>query len=130
MGNSQRTTPGEYDSFIIMAPPPAGIFQPDIAKADTVLWKEALFAADLLLLHSSPVYYRLGVPYGDRSAGRARARPSRHAHLSNLDSWLGRIGYRPYFSASDQTPMPQPPHPRRLNESIDKALLDTGKKST
>ena len=51
-----------------MAPPPAGTFQPDIAKADTVLWKEALFAADLLLLHSSPVYYGLGVPYGDGSA--------------------------------------------------------------
>jgi triacylglycerol lipase len=119
---------GEHDPS--MAPPPAGIFQPDIAKADTVLWKEALFAADLLLLHSSPVYYGLGVPRGDGSAvvlvpGFLGA----DAYLSQLHSWLGRIGYRPYFSGIGlNAECPNLLIQRRLNESIDRALLDTGRK--
>jgi hypothetical protein len=38
------------------------------AEADIPIWKEALFGADLILLHASPVYYGLGVPHGDGSA--------------------------------------------------------------
>jgi hypothetical protein len=42
-------------------------FREDLAEADIPIWKEALFAADLLLLHSSPVYYGFGIPRGDGS---------------------------------------------------------------
>jgi hypothetical protein len=38
------------------------------AEADISIWKEALFGAELLLLHASPVYYGLGVPRGDGAA--------------------------------------------------------------
>lgn len=85
-----------------MTPPPAGAFHPDIAQADTTIWKEALFAADLLLLHSSPIYYGLGVQRGNGSAVvLVPGFLGTDAYLSQLHSWLGRIGYRPYFRASD-----------------------------
>src|SRR6516225_8285858 len=37
-------------------------------EAETSLWTEALFGAEVLLLHATPVYYGFGVPRGDDSA--------------------------------------------------------------
>ena len=74
-------------------------FREDLAEANVPIWKEALFAADLLLLHSSPVYYGFGIPRGDGSA--VIVIPGflgTDAYLTQLHTWLGRIGYRPYFS--------------------------------
>jgi triacylglycerol lipase len=113
-----------------MAPPPAGTFQPEIAPADITIWKEALFPADLLLLHSSPVYYGLGIPRGDGSAVvLVPGFLGTDAYLSQLHSWLGRIGYRPYFSGIGlNAECPNLLIQRRLNESIDRARADTGRK--
>src|SRR5581483_756821 len=44
----------------IMTPPPAAAFHEEIGEANVTIWKEALFAADFLLLHSSPVYWAWG----------------------------------------------------------------------
>jgi triacylglycerol lipase len=113
-----------------MAPPPAASFHPEIAAADTSIWKEALFAADILLLHSSPIYYGLGVPRGNGSAvvlvpgflGTDR-------YLGQLHSWLGRIGYRPFFSRIGfNAECPNLLIQRRLNESIDHAIAETDAK--
>lgn len=113
-----------------MTPPPADAFHPDIAQADTAIWKEALFAADLLLLHSSPIYYGLGVQRGDGSAVvLVPGFLGTDAYLSQLHSWLGRIGYRPYFSGIGlNAECPNLLIQRRLNESIDRARAETGKK--
>lgn len=113
-----------------MAPPPAGTFHPEIAQADITIWKEALFAADLLLLHSSPVYYGLGIPRGDGSAVvLVPGFLGTDAYLSQLHSWLGRIGYRPYFSGIGlNAECPNLLIQQRLNENIDRARSDTGKK--
>ena len=94
------------------------------------IWKEALFAADLLLLHSSPVYYGLGIPRGDGSGVvLVPGFLGTDAYLSQLHSWLGRIGYRPYFSRIGwNAECPNLLIRQRLNESIDKALLETGAK--
>jgi pimeloyl-ACP methyl ester carboxylesterase len=113
-----------------MVPPPAGSFHPESEHADIVLWKEALFAADLLLLHSSPIYYGLGIPHGD-GAGVVLVPGflGTDAYLSQLHSWLGRIGYRPYFSGIGlNAECPNLLIQRRLNDNIDKALRDTGAK--
>jgi len=113
-----------------MAPPPTACFDPETTAADTVLWKEALFAADILLLHSSPIYYGMGVSRGDGSAvvlvpgflGTDR-------YLGQLHSWLGRIGYRPFFSRIGfNAECPNLLIQRRLNESIDDAIAETGAK--
>jgi len=110
--------------------PPRSDYQQDLAEADITIWKEALFGADLLLLHSSPVYYGLGVPHGDGSAvvlvpgflGTDR-------YLTRLRSWLERIGYRAYFSGIGfNADCPNILIQRRLNENVEKALLETERK--
>ena len=113
-----------------MAPPPAGPFQEEITIAELGIWKEAFFAADLLLLHSSPTYYGLGVPHGNGSGVvLVPGFLGTDTYLSQLHSWLGRIGYRPYFSGIGfNAECPNLLIQRRLNESIDEALRDTGDK--
>jgi triacylglycerol lipase len=110
-----------------MAPPPAATFHPENAEADITIWKEALFAADLLLLHASPVYYGLGIPRGDGSAVvLVPGFLGTDAYLTQLHSWLGRIGYRPYFSGIGlNAECPNLLIQRRLNDNVAKALRDT-----
>ena len=113
-----------------MVPPPAEAFHAEIAQADIAIWKEALFAADLLLLHSSPVYYGLGIPRGDGSAVvLVPGFLGTDAYLSQLHSWLGRLGYRPYFSGIGlNAECPNLLIQRRLNDCIDNAVAHTGRK--
>ncbi len=113
-----------------MAPPPAQAFNQEVAEADITIWKEALFAADVLLLHASPVYYGLGIPRGDGSAVvLVPGFLGTDAYLTQLHSWLGRIGYRPYFSGIGlNAECPNLLIQRRLNDNVEKALFDTGRK--
>jgi pimeloyl-ACP methyl ester carboxylesterase len=113
-----------------MAPPPAHAFNQEVAEADITIWKEALFAADVLLLHASPVYYGLGIPRGDGSAVvLVPGFLGTDAYLNQLHSWLGRIGYRPYFSGIGlNAECPNLLIQRRLNDNVEKALFDTGRK--
>lgn len=62
-------------------------------------WHESLYAVELALLLSSPVYYGAGVPRGDGSAvilipGFLHG----DAYLIVMYAWLKRLGYRPYYS--------------------------------
>lgn len=71
----------------------------DEAEADISIWKEALFGAELLLLHASPVYYGLGIPRGDGAA--VIVFPGflgSDVYTGELRSWLSRLGYRTYAS--------------------------------
>ena len=113
-----------------MAPPPAHAFQAEDAEADVTIWKEALFAADLLLLHASPVYYGLGIPRGDGSAVvLVPGFLGTDAYLTQLHSWVGRIGYRPYFSGIGlNAECPNLLIQRRLNDNIQRALFATNRK--
>jgi hypothetical protein len=104
--------------------------QEDEAEAPISIWKEALFAADLLLLHASPVYYGLGVTRGDHSGvviipgflGIDR-------YLTELRYWIGRIGYKAYFSGIGlNAECPNLLIRHRLNETIEKAVAETGRK--
>ena len=99
-------------------------------EADTSVWTEALFGAEILLLHASPVYWGLGVPEGDGSA--VIIIPGflgTDLYLMELHAWLKRIGYRPYFSGIGvNAECPNLLIQRRLNQTIEKALKDTGRK--
>ena len=100
------------------------------SEANTSLWTEALFGAEVLLLHATPVYYGFGVPHGDDSG--VVIIPGflgTDLYLTELHGWLGRIGYRPYFSGIGiNADCPNLLIQRHLNETIEQALAETGRK--
>ncbi len=102
----------------------------DEAEAPISIWKEALFAADLFLLHAAPVYYGLGVPHGDRSG--VVILPGflgTNHYLAELRFWVARMGYRPYLSGIGlNAECPNLLIRNRLNETIEKAIAETGRK--
>jgi triacylglycerol lipase len=102
----------------------------DQAEADIPIWTEALFGVDILLLHASPVYYGLGVPHGGQSAVvLIPGFLGTDSYLSQLHSWLALIGYRPYLSGIGvNAECPNLLIQRHLNETIERALAETGRK--
>ena len=100
------------------------------SEAPVSLWTEALFAAELVLLHASPVFYGFGVSRGDGSG--VIIIPGflgTDAYLMELHAWLARIGYRPYFSGIGlNADCPNLLAKWRLNKTIEKALLETERK--
>lgn len=76
------------------------------------------------------MYYGLGVPRGDGSA--VVIIPGflgTDLYLTEFHAWLSRIGYRPYFSGIGvNAECPNLLIQRRLNQTIDKALVETGRK--
>ncbi len=99
-------------------------------QTNASLWTEALFGAEVLLLHAMPVYYGFGVPRGDDSGVvLIPGFLGTDLYLTELHSWLGRIGYRPYFSGIGiNADCPNLLVQRHLNETIEKALDETGRK--
>ena len=99
-------------------------------EANSSLWTEALFGAEILLLHATPVYYGFGVPRGDGSG--VVIIPGflgTDLYLTELHAWLARIGYRPYFSGIGiNAECPNLLIQRHLNETIERALAETGRK--
>ncbi len=99
-------------------------------EVDIPIWKEALFGAELLLLHAAPVYYGLGVPHGDGSA--VVVIPGflgTDIYMTYLRSWLTRVGYRPYLSGIGlNAECPDLLIRLRLTDTIDKALRQTRRK--
>lgn len=100
------------------------------AVADIPIWKEALFGAELLLLHASPVFYGLGVPRGD-GAGVVLIPGflGSDLYVTHLQSWLERIGYRAYFSGIGvNAECPNLLIKYRLASAIEKARAETGRR--
>jgi len=104
--------------------------RPRRGEAKVSPWTEALFAAELVLLHATPVYYGFGVPRGDDSG--VVIIPGflgTDLYLMELHAWLKRIGYRPYFSGIGlNAECPNLLIQRRLNQTIEKALAETGRR--
>jgi triacylglycerol lipase len=111
-------------------PPSHNGYQQEFAEADVTIWKEALFGAELLLLHASPIYYGLGVPRGDGSAVvLVPGFLGTDSYLAQMRHWLHRIGYRAHLSGIGlNADCPNLLIQRRLNEKIEKALLETERK--
>ena len=99
-------------------------------QSDISPWTEALFAAEVLLLHATPVYYGMGVPHGDGSG--VVIIPGflgTDLYLMELHGWLGRIGYQPYFSGIGlNADCPNLLIQRHLSETIARARAETGRK--
>lgn len=99
-------------------------------EAAISIWKEALFGAELLLLHTSPVFYGLGVPAGDASAVvLIPGFLGTDLQMTHLHSWLGRIGYRSYPSGLEiNAGCPNLLVRERVTAVINRALAETGRK--
>ena len=99
------------------------------SEADISPWTEALFAAEILMLHATPIYYGFGVPRGDESA--VIIIPGflgTDLYLMELHAWLGRIGYRPYFSGIGiNADCPNLLIQRHVIETVERALSETGR---
>lgn len=99
-------------------------------EADVSIWTEALFGAEVLLLHATPVYYGFGVPQGDGSG--VVIIPGflgTDLYLTELYSWLERIGYRPYFSGIGiNAECPNLLIERRLIATVERARKETRRK--
>ena len=108
---------------------PRNSIREDFAEAKISMWTEAFFGAEMLLLHMSPTYYGFGVPKGDHSG--VVVIPGflgTDFYLSHLHSWLGRIGYRAYFSGIGlNADCPNLLIQRCLNETMEQALKETGR---
>ncbi len=102
----------------------------DEAEANVSLLDEARVGIELLLLHTSPVYYGFGVPHGDDSGVvLIPGFLSADLYLMEMFGWLRRIGYRPYFSGIGlNVECPNLLIRHRLNQTIETALAETGKK--
>ncbi len=126
-GSVKRKGPGRRKSTI---PPPESRIHDHEAEADIPIWKEALFGAELLLLHASPVYYGLGIPRGDNSA--VVVIPGflgTDLYVTHLHAWLERIGYRAYLSGIGlNAECPNLLIRYRLAATITKAVEETGRK--
>ena len=81
------------------------------------------------MLHATPAYYGFGVPHGDASG--VVIIPGflgTDMYLMELYAWLRRIGYRPYFSGIGlNAECPNLLIRRHLNETMDRALQETGR---
>lgn len=99
-------------------------------EADLPILGEVLCAAELLLLHATPLYYGFGIPPGDGSAVvLIPAFLCPDAYLAPLHQWLARIGYKPFFSGIGfNTQCPNLLITRQLNDTIEKALAKSGRR--
>lgn len=72
---------------------------PSLQAVATPLWRESMFGLDWLSLRSSPLYYGWGVARGhNEPVVVVPGFLASDISLFELYGWLGRIGYRPYFS--------------------------------
>lgn len=102
----------------------------DEAAAAVSMWQEASFGLEMLLLRASPAYYGRGVPRGDGSG--VVVIPGflgTDLYLMEMHAWLNRLGYKAYFSGIGlNAECPNLLIKRRLNETMDRARSETGRK--
>lgn len=94
------------------------------------IWQELLAGVEMAFLRISPVYWGFGIPHGDGSA--VVVVPGflgTDFYLGEFRSWLGRIGYEPYFSGIGlNAECPNLLIRHSLNDAIQKAYASTGRK--
>jgi hypothetical protein len=107
---------------------------PEVRKADTAvplpIWQEMLVGIEMVYLRLSPVYWGFAIPPGDGSA--VIVIPGfllTDLYLTEFRSWIGRIGYKAYFSGIGMNAeCPNLLIKYKLDATIQKAYKETGKK--
>jgi pimeloyl-ACP methyl ester carboxylesterase len=111
------------------ASPASQNFQRERRAVNVPLWREAFAGLDWLALRTSPVYYGLGVPRGDKSGVIVVPGFLGTDHyLTEMYLWLRRIGYKPYMSRIGWNAECLKILTERLGATIEQAYRDTGRK--
>ncbi len=104
-------------------------FHPEKVASSRPIWREAFAGLDWLALKTSPVYYGLGVPRGDKSAViLVPGFMGTDHYLFEMYFWLKRIGYTPYMSKIGWNAECLNTLTERLSETLKQAHQETGKK--
>ena len=101
----------------------------EFKSVEVPLWREALFGVDWLALRVAPVYYGIGVPRGDGAP--VVVIPGflgSDTYLMEMYTWLGRIGYQPYYSRIGRNAECPNLLTARLFETMDRASEESGRK--
>lgn len=105
------------------------VFHPEKIASERPIWREVFAGLDWLALKTSPVYYGLGVPRGDRSAViLVPGFLGTDHYLYEMYFWLRRIGYQAYLSKIGWNAECLNVLVDRLTETVHQAHRDTGKK--
>ncbi len=109
--------------------PNAATFHAERIPTARPIWREALAGLDWIALRTSPVYYGLGVPRGDKSAViLVPGFMGTDHYLYEMNLWLRRIGYKPFMSNIGWNAECLNVLTERLSETIAKAHQETGQK--
>ena len=102
---------------------------PSVHAVETPLWRESMFPLDWMALRTSPVYFGCGVPRGNgEPVVVVPGFLASDLSLTELFSWLARMGYRPYFSHVGRN-ADCPDHvANMLLETVERAYTETGQK--
>ena len=94
------------------------------------IWQELLAGVEMAFLRISPVFWGYGVPHGDGSAVvLVPGFLGSDFSLSQLRSWLDRIGYRPFYSGIPiNAECPNLLIRRHVNDAIEEAYKTTRRK--
>jgi triacylglycerol lipase len=102
---------------------------PSLQAVATPLWRESMFGLDWLALRTSPVYFGCGIERGHgQPVVVVPGFLASDASLIELHGWLGRIGYRPYFSNIGRNADCPDALTRMLAETVRQAFEETGQR--
>jgi pimeloyl-ACP methyl ester carboxylesterase len=97
------------------------------ASSSLPLWREAFLGVDWIALRMSAVYRGVGIPKGDGSAVVVvPGFMGSDQYLGDFNSWLRRIGYRPYLSGIGRNAECPETLSRRLQQTVERAHAETG----
>ncbi|HYM00494.1 MAG TPA: alpha/beta fold hydrolase [Blastocatellia bacterium] len=104
-------------------------FHREQRSSNRPIWREAFVGLDWVALHSSPIYYGLGVPKGDKSAViLVPGFMGTDLYLHELHYWFKRVGYRPYRSGIGWNAECINTLVGRLSDTVLKANRETGRR--
>lgn len=108
---------------------PAHLLRDTHAVRELPIWRESFAGYDWLLLHTSTVYYGLGVPKGDGAAViTIPGFLGTDTYLYEMHGWLSRIGHRPFLSGIGRNADCPNTLLERLLERIQEAHAVTGRR--
>lgn len=119
----------EKEALRVEAGPGALILHREMRRSHRPIWLEVGALCEWVTLHTSPVYYGLGIPGGNGSGVvLVPGFLGTDAYLWEMNLWLRRVGYRPFMSGIGWNAECLDTLVERLTGTIERAADETGRK--